>query len=427
MNEEILMSWMRDLFPINRSLSGYGNRETLNYIQKLIPDMTIESFPSGNKAFDWTIPDEWNVVDAYIERADGTRIADFKINNLHLVGYSGSINRIVEKSELIEHLHFLNDFPEAIPYVTSYYKRTWGFCLSKAQFDKLGDGPFRVFIDSNFKTGEQGGVLNYGELYIPGNSTQEVMFSTYICHPSMANNELSGPIIATALAKYLADVNHHYSYRFLFIPETIGSIAYLNDNLQSLKSKLIAGWVLTCLGDAGNFSYIPSRMGNNYADKISRSVLEQQALHFQEYTWLDRGSDERQYCAPGVDLPMCSITRSKYGTYEEYHTSADNLEFVSGASLFESYSLFTSIISRIESQRVPKIMVLCEPQLGKRNLYPTVSSTGAYSIKFQNISNVISYLDGAHTIDEISESCEINRREVEQILQILGDTGLITI
>ena len=253
------------------------------------------------------------------------------------------------------------------------------------------------------------------------------MFSTYICHPSMANNELSGPIIATALAIYLADVKHHYSYRFLFLPETIGSISYLNENLQSLKSKLIAGWVLTCLGDDGNFSYIPSRIGNNYADKTSLTVLDIHALQYQAYTWLDRGSDERQYCAPGVDLPVCSITRSKYGTYDEYHTSADNLEFVSGASLFESYSLFVSIVSRIESQRVPKVKVLCEPQLGKRGLFSTVSRTGTYSIQLLNIVNVISYLDGAHTIDEISEICQIDRREVSQIIQILDDQGLITI
>ena len=421
------MSWMRDLFPINRSLSGNGNRETLNYLQKLIPNMTIKSFPSGKKVFDWTIPDEWNVVDAYIETANGTKIADFKKNNLHLVGYSESINRIVEKSELIEHLYFSSDFPDAIPYVTSYYERNWGFCLTKAQFDNLGDGPFHVFIDSNFKTGERGGVLDYGELCIPGISTQEVMFSTYICHPSMANNELSGPIVATALARYLADVKHHYSYRFLFLPETIGSISYLNENLQSLKSKLIAGWVLTCLGDDGNFSYIPSRIGNNYADKTSLTVLDIHALQYQAYTWLDRGSDERQYCSPGVDLPVCSITRSKYGTYDEYHTSADNLEFVSGASLFESYSLFVSIVSRIESQRVPKVKVLCEPQLGKRGLFSTVSRTGTYSIELLNIVNVISYLDGAHTIDEISEICQIDRREVSQIIQILDDQGLIII
>lgn len=421
------MSWMRDLFPINRSLSGDGNRNTLNYLKKLIPDMVIESFPCGNKVFDWTIPNEWNVVDAYIELADGTKIAEFKKNNLHLVGYSEPVNRVMEKSELIQHLHFLDDNPDAIPYVTSYYARDWGFCLTKAQFDSLGNGPFHVVIDSTFKTGEQGGLLNYGELYVPGFSTQEIMFSTYICHPSMANNELSGPVIATALAKHLAGVEHHYSYRFLFLPETIGSIAYLNKNLQSLKSKLIAGWVLTCLGDRGNFSYIPSRLGNNYADKISLSVLDKLVPLYQKYTWLDRGSDERQYCSPGVDLPVCSITRSKYGTYKEYHTSADNLDFVSGASLFESYSLFVCIISAIESQRVPKISVLCEPQLGKRGLYPNLSRRDAYSINLRNMANVISYLDGAHTIDEISESCGIDQAEVVRLIQILHDRDLIMV
>jgi len=419
------MSWMKDLFPINRSLSGDGNRETLNYLQTIIPEMKIKFFASGEDFFDWTTPDEWNVIDAYIELQDGTKIAEFKKSNLHLVGYSEPVNQVIEKSELLQHLHFMPDFPQAVPYVTSYYERNWGFCITKEQLESLGDGPFRVLIDSKFKSGEQGGVLNYGEIYIPGISSQEILFSTYICHPSMANNELSGPVIATALAKYLTENEHHYSYRFLFLPETIGSISYLSQNLHSLKRTLIAGWVLTCLADNGNFSYIPSRAGNNYADKISRSVLAKFWPPFLEYSWLDRGSDERQYCSPGVDLPVCSITRSKYGTFKEYHTSADNLEFVSADSIFESYQLFLAIISQIENHRVPKIDVLCEPQLGKRGLYPNLSRRDAYSNDLKNLQNVISYLDGAHTIEEIADICGIDRIEVEKFVQLLAEKSLI--
>lgn len=425
MNGETMLSWMKDLFPINRSLSGDGNRETLVYLKNLIPEMNIDYFACGEKVFDWVVPDEWNVIDAYIELKDGTKIAQFKENNLHLVGYSAPVDRIVEKSELIKHMHFLQDFPEAIPYVTSYYKKNWGFCVTKQQFDILGEGPFHVVIDSSFKKRSQGGVLNYGEIYIPGISKQEILFSTYICHPSMANNELSGPVIATALAKYIAEMEHHYSYRFLFLPETIGSISYLSRNLHSLKSSLIAGWVLTCLGDSGDFSYVPSRTGNNYADRISVSVLEEFSPHYLKYSWLDRGSDERQYCAPGIDLPMCSITRSKYGTYKEYHTSADNLGFISAHSLYESYSLFKSIIGKIESQRVPKIRVLCEPQLGKRGLYPNLSRRDAYSIDLKNLQNVISYLDGAHTVKEVADICGIDRVKVEELIRVLANNNLI--
>ena len=427
MNGETMLTWMKDLFPINRSLSGNGNRDTLVYLKNLIPELEINYFPCGEKVFDWVVPDEWNITDAYIELKDGRKIAQFKQNNLHLVSYSEPVDRIIEKSELINHLHFLEDFPEAIPYVTSYYEKTWGFCVTKEEFDNLGEGPFHVLIDSSFKTRSQGGVVNFGEVYIPGVSKQEIMFSTYICHPSMANNELSGPVIATALAKHVNEIEHHYSYRFLFLPETIGSISYLSRNLHSLKSSLIAGWILTCLGDSGDFSYVPSRTGNNYADKISQLVLGEFSPRYRKYSWLDRGSDERQYCSPGVDLPMCSITRSKYGTYKEYHTSADNLGFISPHSLYESYSLFKSIVDQIESQRVPKISVLCEPQLGKRDLYPNLSKRDGYSTDLQNQLNVISYLDGAHSVEEIADICGLTTSQVEEILRILLNENLIDI
>lgn len=423
----LLFSWMKDLFPVNRSLSGEGNRITLKYIKDIVPEMQILTFPSGKRVFDWTIPDEWNVVDAYVQTAEGLKIAQFKENNLHLVGYSEPVDVMVDKSELVKHLHFMPDFPEAIPYVTSYYERNWGFCLTKKQFDSLGAGPFRVFIDSSFKTGKQGGVMNYGELYVRGYSTQEVIFSTYICHPSMANNELSGPVVATALALYLAGIDHHYSYRFLFLPETIGAIAYLSNNLESLKKSVVAGWVLTCLGDGGNFSYIPSRSGNNYADRITRSVMSKNLPQFNEYSWLDRGSDERQYCSPGVDLPICSVTRSKYGSYKQYHTSADDLNFVSESCLWESYLLFQELISEIERNRTPKIRVFCEPQLGRRGLYPNLSRRDAYSESTHDLVNVISYLDGTRNLSEIANLCRLNLAQVEGIVGKLSKEGLIDI
>lgn len=427
MNGRTLISWMKDLFPMNRSLSGDGNRETLNYLKQLVPELQINEFSSGERAFDWTVPDEWNVTDAYIETADGRKVAHFKVNNLHLVGYSEPVNRVMDKSELLSHIHYLPEYPNVIPYVTSYYEKNWGFCVTKHEYECLGDGPFKVFIGSSYKSRELGGSLSYGEIVFPGISSQEVLFSTYICHPSMANNELSGPVISIALAKYLSSNSHHYTYRFLFLPETIGAIAYLHRNLPTLKKTVIAGWVLTCLGDAGEFSYIPSRLGNNYADKITKETLDRFAPSYQKYSWLDRGSDERQYCSPGIDLPFSSITRSKYGTYKEYHTSADNLNLISEASIFDSYILFVNLITRIEEFRVPKMKVLCEPQFGKRSLYPNLSRRDAYTENVRSLKDVCSYFDGAHTIEEVADICGVTTARVEEVIEILFSENLIDI
>jgi aminopeptidase-like protein len=427
MNGRALISWMKDLFPMNRSLSGDGNRETLNYLKQLVPELQINEFFSGERVFDWTVPDEWNVTDAYIETADGRKVAHFKVNNLHLVGYSEPVNRVMDKFELLSHIHYLPEYPNVIPYVTSYYQKNWGFCVTKHEYDSLGDGPFKVFIGSSYKSRELGGSLSYGEIVFPGISSQEVLFSTYICHPSMANNELSGPVISIALAKYLSSNSHHYTYRFLFLPETIGSIAYLHRNLPALKKSVIAGWVLTCLGDAGEFSYIPSRMGNNYADKITKETLDRFAPSYQKYSWLDRGSDERQYCSPGIDLPFSSITRSKYGTYKEYHTSADNLNLISEASIFDSYILFVNLITRIEELRVPKMKVLCEPQFGKRGLYPNLSRRDAYTENVRSLKDVCSYFDGAHTIEEVADVCGVTTTRVKEVIELLLSENLIDI
>ena len=316
------------LFPLNRSISGNGVRETLRIIQNHIP-IKVHEVPSGTEVFDWVVPKEWNVADAYVMDETGNKIIDFQKNNLHLVGYSVPVNKIVTLSELQEHLYSLSDQPEAIPYVTSYYKERWGFCISQKQRDNLKEGNYKVVIESELKEGS----LTYGELIIPGRSEKEVFLSTYVCHPSMANNELSGPVLTTFLVKWIMSKPRRYTYRIIFIPETIGSIMYLSKNLDHLKRNVISGFNITCVGDDGPYSYLPTRNGSTYADKVALNTLSFDHPDFVEYTYLDRGSDERQYNSPGVDLPVCTIMRSKYGTYPEYHTSLDNLDFVSAEGL----------------------------------------------------------------------------------------------
>ena len=424
---EEIYSWIQDLYPINRSLSGEGNLKTLGYLQKISPEIQTKTFRSGSTAFDWLLPDEWNVVEAFIELPDGSRIAEFSKNNLHLVGYSTPLDKIVTKSELLQHLHYVEDQPTAVPYVTSYYKKNWGFCIAKRDLENLGVGPFRVFINSSFRNQEEGGSICFGEAELIGESSQEILFSTYICHPSMANNESTGPTIATAVIKHLSKIKRHYTYRFLFLPETVGTIAYLARHLKELKENLIAGWVLTCLGDKGNFSYIPSRYGNNYADKLTKQVLGSELINYKTYHWLDRGSDERQYCAPGVDLPICSITRNKYGTYPEYHTSLDNLDFIDSSSLEESFELIMKFINEIESTRTPKTRILCEPQFGKRNLYPNISKIGSYDIETRSLMDVLSYMDGTLNLEEISMKSNVKMSKVLEFTEVLLKQQIITI
>ena len=413
--------WMADLFSINRSLTGNGVRQTLGYLSDLVPEMKIVEVTSGTQAFDWVIPREWNVKDAYIADMSGNKIIDFATNNLHLMGYSIPINEIFTREQLDSHLYSLEDQPNAIPYVTSYYEENWGFCLSHTQRLNLGDGPFEVVIDSELKLGS----MTYGEIYIPGKSSEEILLSTYICHPSMANNELSGPVVTVALARWLKSLpSRKYSYRFVFLPETIGSIYYISQNLQNLKEKVKAGWVLTCIGDDRNYSYVPTRQGNTLTDKVSRKVLESRGFEYREYAFLDRGSDERQYCFPGVDLPIGSLMRSKYGEYPEYHTSLDNLNFVTPTGLQGGFEVVRDAITVLETTKYWKINTICEPQLGKRGLYPNTSSKKSGQ-SVHNQMNVITYLDGLHDVEEISEICGIAVRDVEEVIEQLLKANLV--
>jgi aminopeptidase-like protein len=392
----LMYKWATDLFPINRSISGQGVRETLSYINHILPDLNLYNFSSGEQVFDWVIPDEWNVSCAYIEDEFGNNIIDFKNNNLHLIGYSESVNCWLTLEELNLHLHSLPDQPNAIPYITSYYKKKWGFCLTHIQRSSLKNVKYHVVIKSSFTKGK----LDYGELIINGNSSKEILFSTYICHPSMANNELSGVVVTTALAKYISSLeNKEYTYRFLFIPETIGSIAYLSRNWEIMKKVTIAGFVVTCVGDNQNYSFLPSRKGNTYADKIAKFALDNYTEKYIEYSFLQRGSDERQFCSPLIDLPVVSIMRSKYGTFPEYHTSLDNLDFISVSGLQGSYNIYSKIINIIEANKVYTPLIYCEPQLGKRGLY-NISSNDDADI----IINLLAYIDGNTDLIDLSKN-----------------------
>ena len=414
MNEEgeNMMELVEKLFPICRSLTGNGVRQTLRIIKEQIPEMNIFEVPSGTSAFDWTVPKEWNIHTGYIETLNGEKIIDFADSNLHILGYSTPIDKIISRKELLEHIYTLPDQPDIIPYVTSYYTENWGFCMSDIQKQKLNQEEYHICIDSSLKNGN----LTYAEVIIPGESTEELFFSTYICHPSLANNELSGPAVVTELIKYIKSLSkRRYTYRFVFIPETIGSIVYLSRHLEEMKKNIKAGFVVTCVGDNRTYSYVASRYGNTLADKVAKNILKHHAPDYKSYSFLERGSDERQYCSPGVDLPVCSICRSKYGKYPEYHTSADNLFLISAEGLQGAFDVYKKICNALEFNYYYKIECKCEPQLGKRGLYPTVSIKGQYSA-VRVMTNFLTYADGSNDIIDISNIID---QPIENIIVFL--------
>lgn len=411
------------LFPICRSITGDGVRKTLQMLVEVYGnEINIHEVPTGTKVFDWTVPKEWNIKEAYIENSKGQRVIDFKNNNLHVVGYSLPVDKFVDLQELKSVVYTQPDQPDAIPYVTSYYKECYGFCMSQNQLDKLPEDTYHIVIDSELKEGS----LTYGEIIIPGDTEEEVFLSTYICHPSMANNELSGPVVATFLAKWLnLLVKRRYTYRIIFIPETIGAITYLSKNLQYLKEHVLAGFNLSCVGDNRTFSYVESRYGDTLADKAAKNVLSFYYPDYKTYSFLKRGSDERQYNAPGVDLPVCAICRSKYGEYPEYHTSKDNLELISPEGLLGAYEVYQQCILSLENNYSYKINVLCEPQLGKRGLYPTTSQKGTYDA-VKVMIDFIAYADGSNDLIDISNIIGVPVNELLTVIEKLEKVDLLT-
>lgn len=404
----------RELFPICRSITGEGVRATLRTLQRELPDLAIHSVPSGTQAFDWMVPREWNIRSAYLQGPDGQRIVDFKDSNLHVVGYSTPVDCTLTLNELEEHLHSLPDQPDAIPYVTSYYKETWGFCLAHCVREQLEPGLYRAVIDSALTTGE----LNYGELILPGDTSEEVFLSTYICHPSLANNELSGPVVTTFLARWLKSLpRRRYTYRFVFIPETIGSIVYISRHLAHLKAHTMAGFNVTCVGDDRSYSYLPSRNGGTLADRVALHVLRNHAPGFVSYSFLDRGSDERQYCSPGVDLPIASVMRTKYLAYPEYHTSKDDLTLVTPSGLAGGYEVLRRCLICLERNEILYVPLLCEPHLSKRNLYPTLS-TKDVAVRMAPMMDILAYADG--TVDLIGVADAIGK-PLWELLDIIDD------
>jgi aminopeptidase-like protein len=393
-----MMGLIRELFPICRSITGNGVRQTLQILGRYIP-LEVNEVPSGTAVLDWTVPREWNIRDAYIALEDGTRVVDFAAHNLHIVHYSQPIDAIMPLAELRPYLHSLPDQPDWIPYRTSYYSENWGFCLTHHQLSSLADGVYRVVIDADLMPGH----LSYGELLIPGETDDTVLFSCHICHPSLANDNLSGIAVATMLARHVQTLRPRHSYRFLFIPGTIGSLTWLARN-EDKVGRIVYGLVLSCLGDAGGMTYKQSRRGNAAIDHVVAHVLRRDEVPHSIRQFVPYGYDERQYCSPGFDLPVGCLMRTPNGEYPEYHSSADNLSLLRGESLSHSLAVLRRVVGVIEGDAVyrsrnPK----GEPQLGRRGLYAAMGGQRAASYDQMALLWVLNLADGHHSLLDMAE------------------------
>lgn len=418
----IMHNLAQRIWDFPRSITGDGVRKTLHVLQEVCPELEIIEIPSGYKVFDWKVPEEWNLIRARLYSPDGEILLDTDENLLHIVGYSIPTQQEIELEELQEHLYSIPDMPDAIPYVTSYYERRWGFSMAHRMRESLVPGIYKVHIETTLAPGS----LSIGEVVLKGDSKKEIFLSTYVCHPSMANNELSGPVVAAELIKYISDLpRRRYTYRIVFIPETIGSISYLSKNLRKLKRRVIAGFNLTCMGDDRSYSMMPSRDGNTLSDSVAKHSLRWLAPDFKMHSWLDRGSDERQYCAPGIDLPVVSIMRTKYWDYPEYHTSLDNLtDVVTPNGLAGGFAALRDALMMIEMNVIPRVTILCEPQLGRRGLYSTIGA-GRFSVGPRLLLDVISYSDGSKSCLEIADILNRSFSEVREAIELLKSEGLI--
>ncbi|MCG3772392.1 MAG: putative polysaccharide biosynthesis protein with aminopeptidase-like domain protein [Nitrosomonadaceae bacterium] len=419
---EELYSLATKLYPIGRSLTGNGVRETFKILRQLLPELVTYEVPSGTTAFDWEVPDEWNIVSAQIVGPDNQVIVDYANHNLHVVGYSMPIDTEMNLEELQQHLHSLPDQPDAIPYVTSYYKRTWGFCLPHNVRKTLVAGTYQVRIVADLRPGS----LTYGELVLPGETADEILVSTYVCHPSMANNEISGPVVATFLARWIRHLPRRNTYRFIFVPETIGALVYLSRNLEHLQQHTKAGFVVTCCGAPGQFSFMPSRTGTTYADRLATTVLSCHEPNFKTYSFLQRGSDERQYCAPLVNLPVVSVMRSKYHEYPEYHTSLDNLSFITPQALHRTLEVYSELVLAAEFNCTPIATVYGEPQLSRYGLYPTTGGQ-VDQAEIAMTLDLLALADGAHDLLNISRITGHSVTTLRSRVELLASKNLISI
>ena len=416
-----MLKIINDLFNMPRSITGEPIRQTLKYIKNKTLKLKIIKFKSRSKAFDWTVPDEWNIKDAYIKDQKGKKILDFKKNLLSIVYHSIPVKKWISKKDLLKKIHFDETIATAVPYVTTYYKKYWGFCMSKNQIKKLNSNKYFVNIDSSFKKG----YLEVGEYLKKGSQKKEVFFSTYICHPSMANDNIASTALQIEIIKYL-ERNYKkskYTYRFVFLPETIGSICYLSKKLRALKKNMLLGFAISCVGDNKQYSIIKSRFGDKLSDSALFSVLKNKK-NLKVYSYLDRGSDERQYCYPGIDLPVSGFCRSRFHTFKEYHTDHDNLDYISKEGLNNSFNVFKSIIDALESKNFyPKNKFFCEPNLGKRGLMSTIGKK--FHEKNKSLKNFLAYSDGEKNLFEISNIINLNLKDTLEISKILEKKRLI--
>jgi len=418
----------QELFPICRSITGQGVRNTLAIIQKHIP-IQIHEVPTGTEVFDWTVPKEWNIKEAWIKNPKGEKIIDFLTNNLHLLNYSIPVHTKLSLNELKAHLHSLPEQPNLVPYRTSYYKEQWGFCLSHNQLEKLEDGEYEVFIDATLADGH----LTFGELYIPGESPEEVLFTAHICHPSLANDNLSGIGVITFLAQHIAKpvlskaegVERKYSYRFLFIPGTIGSITWLSLNKEKTKN-IKHGLVASLLGDSSNFTYKKSRKGDTEIDRIVSKVLKDSGHAHEVIDFFPYGYDERQFCSPGFNLAVGNLTRSQFGQYPEYHTCADNLDFIRPQYLQESFDIYRKVVNALENNCTYRSQNrYCEPQLGKRGLYDAIGGDSDRKALQMAMLWVLNLSDGKHSVLDIAERSKCSLELVVKICGILVEQKLL--
>ncbi len=408
---------LTELYPICRSITGAGVRQTLSMLQKTIP-LVIHEVPSGTRVFDWTVPNEWNIRDAWIKNAHGDRIVDFQRHNLHVLNYSTAVRTTLPTADLKKHLHSLPSQPDVIPYKTSYYQEDWGFCLQHHALLEMRDDQYEVCIDSTLEPGS----LSYGELLLPGESSDEVLFSAHVCHPSLANDNLSGVVVAAELAAQLACMNRRYSYRFLFIPGTIGAITWLARN-EAAANRVRHGLVLSGLGDPGHIHYKRSRQSTAVVDRTVESVLAGTGRPFAVRDFSPYGYDERQFCSPGFNMPVGCLSRSPYGTYPEYHTSSDNPDFVQPASLADSLQVLVQVVDALESSELfinthPK----CEPQLGKRGLYKELTS----SDETMAMLWVLNLSDGQNSLQTIAERSMLPLESLRSVAAKLVTHGLLS-